>query len=242
MEVHQILASVRALLDEPNTQHPTERHLWTIAIGAIQNYHNELQETGQNWDIGSWQLSCMPDVAEYPVLASNFGKPLYILSYDPNPDVLERTIPIVDIQNRDYPPALRHAGPYWEGENNATSMAFYGKGPLKGNHYVRVRPTPKNPDNYTIWYKLGPLPPNQLSTELLLPEHHHLLMTRIAISALPYCRWDDLDKAWIPQKVAMLTQSFMFQNQQYQDAFDRYRTNLRQEVITPRVLFGEGGW
>lgn len=240
-QIQQMIAEVRVYLDEPNHAHPTERHLWTLMTHCLQSFSNELQNTGQNWNIGSWQLDVAPGTEEYLITAMDFGKPIYVLTKSFDPSVAEREVPIVDIQNFDFPTPGRYSGLMNEAHHSASGIGFYGKFAGSQAHYCRVNPKPQASAAYTVWYKPGPLPTMGLGSEMLLPEHHQLLVTRTAIAAIPYCQWPQLNNQpdLAMAKAKALQQSIGFMNSMHEEAFQRYKNNLRQETMSTRVLFGE---
>lgn len=243
-QIHKLIAEVRVLLDEPNHQHPTERHLWTIMTYQLQNYMNELQNTGQNWNIASWQLDVLPNISEYSITAPDFGKPIYILTKSDDPQVAEREVRIVDIQNFDFLPPRGQAWAWNESKHTAAAIAFYGKGTLATNHFCKLVPKPITPAAYTVWYKTGLLPELALTTDLLVPEHHQLLVTRTALAAIPYCRWWAIDKQpdLMAAKMSSLTASIGMLNNMFEESYMKYKSNLRQETMAPRLMFGESDW
>lgn len=237
-----MIAEVRVLLDEPNHQHPTERHLWTIMGFNLQNFSNELQNTGQNWNIASFELNVVPDTDEYPITAPDFGKPIYILTKSTNPNMEEREVPIVDSQNFNFLRARDYIR--WDEDHSAAAIAFYGKGPMTTLHTCKLIPKPNKAVAYTIWYKTGVLPDLALADELLIPEHHQLLVTRTALAAIPYCRWWPLDDKpdLAMAKAQALNQSIGMMNMMFEETYMKYRSNLRQETMSPRIMYGESDW
>jgi hypothetical protein len=238
MEIHKMIATVRLYLDEPNPQHPTQRHIWEVLMAHLQNYYNELQNSGQNWAVNEYQLDVIKDQNEY-TLNIGIGKPIFILTRYDDPSIHDREIPIVDIQNWDYPSAggtggrwVINAEPF-----SASAIAFYGK---DGVSKCRIMPTPEGPASYTIWYTPALEGSDALANTPLMPEHHYLLISRTALTCIPYCRWgDNLDPQLMMAKASSITNSIGFLNQQQEDSFYRYRSNLRREQMSPRVMYGQ---
>lgn len=243
-QIHQLIASVRLILDEPNHAHPTERHIWQILTFQIQNLMNELQNTGQNWNIASWELNTLPGVNEYSIPITDFGKPIFILTKSDHPDIEEREVPIVDTQNFDYLPSRGHAWAWNEGKHSAAAIAFYGQGATATGHFCKLIPKPTQAAAYTIWYKTGLLADLALDSDMLVPEHHQLLVTRTALAAIPYCRWWSIDKQpdLMIAKANALTQSIGMMNNMFEESYMKYKSNLRQESMAPRLMFGESEW
>ena len=180
-----MVATVRVMLDEPIPQHPTQRHIWEALMAHLQNYYNELQNSGQNWMVDSYNLTTVKDQAEY-VLNIGMGKPIFILTNYNDPNIHDREIPIVDIENWDYPTPLSDQPGRWmvnEEPYSAQAIAFYGR---QGDQMCRLIPTPQQVGKYTIWYTPALEGSGALSSQPLMPEHHHLLISRTAISCLPY--------------------------------------------------------
>lgn len=240
----QILADTRALLDDPIEQHPSQRHLLTLATAHIQAYVNQLSNSGQNWTLASWVLSVGPDVDEYLITAADFGKPLYILSEDITANFLPREIRIADPQNFDHFQTPRYS--WLTDKHSAQAIGFYGKTGTANNFYAKVTPVPKMAADYRIWYQPGPHQTGGLGEQLILPEHHHLLTNRIAQAALPYSRWEGMDAAGNTDHRAQLGNALGAQAAIFEDQFSRYITNMRREQMGDRLPFGHAeeldGW
>lgn len=249
MTISQILADVRLALDEPNHQHPTERHLFTFLMHQVQHFHNEMQNTGENWDVNSFILTVQPSVSDYEIttaLAPRFSKPIYVLTSKSNdPTFNQHEVPIWDIQNFDLPPGKAGSMPWLTEMHSACAMGFYQQGGM-GKCYVKVAPVPTASVEYEIWYEGGVMPMLDLASTVLMPEHHHLLVYRTAISALPMTKWDGLINT--PDlhiaKQNLLLGILREQEQRYDEAFQRHKNNMRQEQMAPRLLYGENsdGW
>jgi hypothetical protein len=242
-QIHKMIAEVRVLLDEPNHQHPTERHLWTLMGFNLQNFSNELQNTGQNWNIASWQLDVVPGTDQYSITPSDFGKPIYILTRSTDPDVQEREVPIVDPQNFNFLVGSHYMGGFGS-DHPALAIGFYGQGAMAAGHVCKIAPKPTKAASYTIWYKTGLLPDLALADDLLVPEHHQLLVTRTALAAIPYCRWWPIDEKpdLMMAKAQALQNSIGFLNTMYEETYMKYKSNLRQETMAARILYGENDW
>ena len=226
MTVEEMIAQVKVLLDEPNTEHPSKRQIMQALSSNLQQYHNELQITGAPWSIKTWQLDVVPGQSEYPVTVQDMGKPMLVLSKVSDPLVPEREVQITNMENFDYP----HSTP---------AIAFYGKSALSHAYNCRIVPEPSQAASYTVWYKVGPIPFVSLTDELLMPEHHHLILHRTAIACLPYCRWYDFDKEYWAVKMANLGQALKYSVEQYEDSFGRWKNNQKSEQMRPRVLWGD---
>jgi hypothetical protein len=228
MTVEEMIAQIKVLLDEPNTEHPSKRQIMINLSSNLQQYHNELQLTGAPWNIQTWQLDTVPGTSEYQVMAQNWGKPMLVLSKTTEPQGVEEEVQISNIENFDFP----HSTP---------TIAFYGKGALSHGLFCRIVPEPSQAKSYTIWYKGGPIPFVSLTDELTMPEHHHLIIHRTAVACLPYCRWYDFEKEFWGVKMAGLQQALQYSLQGYEDSFGRYKNNQKSEQMRARVLWGNDG-
>jgi hypothetical protein len=226
MTVEEMIAQIKVLLDEPNTEHPSKRQIMINLTSNLQQYFNELQLTGAPWAIKTLTLTTSANTPEYPITANDWGKPMLVLQRESDPMIPEREVQITNIENMDYP----HSTP---------AIAFYGKSALAGGMFCRIVPTPSQVGTLTIWYKIGPAPFVALTDEVLMPEHHHLIIHRTALACLPYCRWYEFEKVEWPGKAMGLSQSLQGSLVGYEDSFARYKNNQKQEQMRARVLWGD---
>lgn len=238
MNLSRILAEARVLLDSPRVQHPSMLQLVTIATQQVQQFHNELQNTSVPWNINSTILSVGPNVDEYLLAAPDFGKVRYILTEDTAANFLPREVRIADPENFDHFGAGVRM-PFITDKHNAIAMAFYGQYGSPQGRYVKVTPVPRVAADYRIFYDVGPYSPGGLGEDLIMPEFHHLLVSRVVLAALPYAQWEGLEPVENVDKRARLGDTIQQSNQLFEDAFERYRTNQRQEQMAPRMLYGE---
>jgi hypothetical protein len=239
----KIIAQVRVLLNNPLAQHPSPLHLITLAQHHVQDYHNQLQNTSQPWHLGSWPITVNSGTDEYLITAPNFGKPRYILTEDVSlPGFTPWEVPILLPENFDQFARSPFPGGILPGKHNAQAMAFYGT--YGGFRMVKVGPMPQQSADYRIWYDVGEYSPGGLGDELTIPEQHHVLVNRIALSALPYCKWGDERQATRADARA-LQESLTVDSNRYEDTFSRYITNMRAEQTRSKVLWGASeleGW
>jgi hypothetical protein len=114
MTVEEMIAQIKVLLDEPNTEHPSKRQIMINLTSNLQQYFNELQLTGAPWAIKTLTLTTSANTPEYPITANDWGKPMLVLQRESDPMIPEREVQITNIENMDYPhstPAFdRHLG------------------------------------------------------------------------------------------------------------------------------------
>lgn len=240
------LAQIRALLDDPTPQKPSDRILFELFNNAVFHHQNQLQNSGSAWSVGSYPVTVAQGVEDYLVTATDFGKPFMVYTEDDTDPTLPRVeIPFSLLQNMDQ----FYAGPRQvpgSGINTFTAsvMSFYR---AADGYYMRIAPVPGGSATYRVWYETAPQGVSSLGSTPGLTPFHHLIRTQTALAALPYCGWgpvrnDSMDKmaatAW-ERKTRALAMALGVQAQQFQREFDTYKATLMQAGVERRRGFGD---
>lgn len=240
------LSQIRALLDDPTPQHPSDRILFELLNNAVFHHQNQLQNTQAAWSVANWPLTVAAGVEDYLVTATDFGKPFIVYTEDTNDPTLPRVeIPFALLQNMDQ----FYAGPRQvnaSGSNVFTTsvVSFYRSGE---SYYVRVAPVPGGSATYRVWYEVAPQGASALSSTPGLTPFHHLIRTQAALAALPYCSWGDVKSdamepraaaAW-ERKTKALAMALTTQAAQFQREFDTYKATLMQAGVERRKGFAD---
>lgn len=251
--IMEMLASERALLGDPNPMAPNPRAQWRSILAHTQSMYNQCNNSGAAW--GTWEidLTVAPNEEEYLLSgAPLLGKPLLVFTKDEsNPSHIERPIDIVNIE--DLP--TTYYGPrdasyiwpgYWDGSTH-TAFAFAFTQKLGApNWYANIRPVPQIEATYRIMYVVGDWVSTAAPGSLpLLPEHHHLLTVRAALSDLPNCEWGDLSpKSTDEKKAAAWQRNFDARSKMLlgeNEVFTRDFKFYIQSLTKSRVTFRRSG-
>lgn len=240
------LQQIRALLDDPTPQKPSDRILFELLNNAVFHHQNQLQNSGAPWSVNSWAFTAADGQEDYLVTATDFGKPFIVYTEDTSDPTLPRVeIPFAMLQNMDQ----FYAGPRQiasSGTNvfTATVMAFYR---TSDSYYVRLAPVPGSSATYRVWYETAPQGVTSLGDTPGLTPFHHLIRVQAALAALPYCGWGDIRSdalrrataaAW-ERKTRALAVALGHQEMQFQREFDTYKATLMQAGVERRKGFGD---
>lgn len=246
----EMLANERTLLGDPNPMAPNPRAQWRSLLAHIQSMYNQTNNSGAAWGVYETELTVTPNEEEYLISgAPLLGKPMLVFTKDDgNTAHIERPVEIVQIE--DLP--LAYYGPrngsyvwpgYWDGSNHtANAFAFYQKLGAP-NWYANLRPVPQLEATYRIMYVVGDWVSTAAPGSIpILPEHHHLLTIRAALSDLPNCEWDDLSaKSTDPDKAAAWQRTYnarremlLGENVVFTQDFQLYIRSLTKSRITFR--------
>ena len=189
--------NVRTRLGHPRAQSPSNHDILLNLSTQIQRYINKLALSGRNWAVDEVGLSVANGVEDYPITATNFGRPVQVRTvYPQNPSYIERDIEFDELgdMNFNWPYPKNFGSLVYNADgspNTAQRMAFFRKSGLD-QVYVRVTPIPAMPAQYQILYQVGDFARSAaLATIPVLPQHHDLLEIRTAISLLPSTTWSD---------------------------------------------------
>lgn len=192
----QMMQNVRVRLGHPRFQSPSNRDILLNLSTQIQRYCNKLSLSGRTWAVDEVSLMVVPGQEDYPISATNFGRPIQIRTvYPQNPSYIERDIEFDELGdlnfNWPYPKNFGSLIVNIDGSpNTAQRMAFFRKS-FADQCYVRVAPIPALPAQYQILYQVGDVHGQALASIPVLPQHHDLLEIRTAISLLPATSWGD---------------------------------------------------
>lgn len=241
------LAQVRALLDEPTEQQPSDRILFEILGNQVQHHLNQLQNSSAAWSVREWTINTTAGQEDYLVTAPDFGKPFLCYFDDPSNTYRPRVeIPFSTLQNVN----MFYNGPkqvYNTTQNvpMVSTVTFYA---TDYAWYMRFTPIPGGATTYKVWYETLTHTPQSLGDTFGLSPFHHLVRTQTALNALPYCKWGEiridaekphLQKAWQLKTQAMAA-SLTHQEVQFQRQFDTYIAELMEAGTERRMGFGDG--
>src|SRR5438128_1207546 len=98
--ITQMIEGVRAELDFPGLGSPNPRQILKKLGAQIQNFYNDLSNTGHAWDEYELTVNVSPDVADYQLNDTRFGKALLVLTRDDNNSAhYARPIPVFELQD-----------------------------------------------------------------------------------------------------------------------------------------------
>lgn len=198
--LQNMMVNVRGRLGEPHAQHPSNHQVLLALSTHIQRYCNRLNLTGRPWAVDECSLLAVAGQEDYPVTATNFGRPIQVRTvYPANPSHIERDIDFFELGdvNFDWPFPRDFGALSFNPDGSphtAQRMAFFRRGG-QNQCYVRLIPIPQQSAQYQILYTVGVLGDTALATVPVLPEHHALIEIRTAISLLPQTQWVDDNRA-----------------------------------------------
>lgn len=238
--IAQMIEGVRAELDFPGLGSPNPRQILKKLGAQIQNVYNDLSNTGHAWDEYELTVNVSPDVADYQLNDTRFGKALLVLtSDDSNPAHFSRPIPVFEIQDLHFNLTLPNdAGLYtFVGYNDsfhtALRVGYYRRG---GVPYLRFYPTPQYVCDYDVLFVTGNwFGGAALADEPVLTEHHHLIETRAAISLLPYAKWVD-DESVNSEKRQELAVALKNDENIYLGMWNAYKLNMHGAAMNSRWM------
>jgi hypothetical protein len=192
----EMISNVKLRLGDPLPQSPSARHLFRLVLDHCQSVYNHLNNTSQAWATAEIPLAVAPGQGDYLLNAGQWGKALLIYTEDPsNPGHWERTVPFYEVQNIN----LAYEGPndgangfagFVDGSNHTAFGIAFLRDQNGANVSARVRPIPQAAATYRILYSIGDWASGAaLGSVPVLPEHHHLIEVRAALSALPIAKW-----------------------------------------------------
>ena len=195
--IETMQANVLLRLGEPVEQKPSDRIVLLNLSTQIQSYINEANLSAKPWVVAELDLNVSPNTEDYPIPATDFGKPLMVRTvWASNPAHIERTVDFFELQdlNFDWNLPKNFGNTFFNldgSPHTALRMAFFRKSGLD-QAYVRVLPVPQLAATYQILYQIGKYGEEQaVETVPVLPQHHALIEVRTAISLLPMAQWSD---------------------------------------------------
>lgn len=224
--INESISRVRELLDYPMENHPSLHRVYGALIRHIQHCFNELNNTGQAWTYASENVVVAADTDTYTLSATNFGKPIGVVTYSTDDSSFETRIPFFEVQNLSFEWGLPRnaAAGFWQTDtastHSAMRVAFYR---TAGTNTVKMifRPVPKAAATYTVHYSVGDWTDDvALTATPLLSEHHSMFEIPAALSLLPSAQWsgDENDQ----ERRANLLRSLQGEYQLFRPAWTAY--------------------
>lgn len=198
--INESVSRVRELLDYPRENAPALHRIYGAIIRHLQHRFNELTNSGQAWAYSTEQVTVVADTDTYTLTATNFGKPLSIVTYSTDDGHIERAVDFFEVQNLTFKwnsPRNVAAG-FWATDatstHSAERVAVYRSA---GTNTVKLifRPLPKSGAVYTILYSIGDWVSTALLTDTpLLSQFHFMFEIPAALALLPSARWSADEK------------------------------------------------
>lgn len=234
-----MIGDVRMLTGEPRSQEPSTRVVFYAILRVVQSAFNQLSNTNHAWATGETVITVTPNVADYEMGVTGFGKALSIVTQDnSNPAHIERLVDFTEIQDLDVGWDLPNdAGMWatnWDGSNHTAQRIGFYKAAGFDTTYMRLKPTPQRACDYRILYSIGNwVDDASLTDSPVLAEHHHLFEVRAALHLLPHCVWSD-DEAFNVNKRRELALALKDEEAMYGSDWSRYIGNMRIDHISTR--------
>ncbi|HWT01199.1 MAG TPA: hypothetical protein VN256_13200 [Pyrinomonadaceae bacterium] len=186
MKLREILSAARIELLEPRPQKPSYRQLLHWAVGILQSIQNRLTSSGQAWVIGETTIEVQDGESAYVVNPQGgpIGRIIDVTSnYDPDNGEYEYQLPFSDFTDM--------AEGWQEGWGAGTErVAFYRKHG-DPNLYARFRPRPSASETFRVAYTVAGTADTALDESPILEHHHHLIIAKLALRALPAASWSE---------------------------------------------------
>lgn len=195
--INESISRCREILDYPLSNSPTLHRIYGALIRHIQNRFSELGNSGQAWAYATEQVTVVSGTDTYTLTATNFGKPLSLVTYSTDDGHFERSVDFFEVQNLTFNwNAPRNAATgYWATDStsihSAERVAIYRNA---GTNTVKLifRPLPKAGAVYTLLYSLGDWAASATLTDTpLLSEFHSMFEIPAALALLPSAKWSD---------------------------------------------------
>lgn len=236
LKAKEVMAMVRAKLDYPSPETLKDPTLLLSVQEKSEHYFNRINLTQRDWFIGTWDLTAINNVDEYLVSAPDWGRAISCETFDSSDPYnhFRREIQIGDFHDRD----LFYQGSTKAGNNlssadqhSAEFVAFYRKS-ADNLLYLQLTPMPGQSAEYRFWYEPNRPTPARLTSNLLFLEAFRgLLVTDVALSCLPYCRYE-------PAFAAPLMNNLMRELQEYSQTFEEYVRNNNVQQAGPKQQWG----
>ena len=234
----QMIVGVRRRLRGPQQQHPSDREIYHSLLDHTKNFYSELSNTGVIWDEYELTVTTSSGQSDYQLNDTRMGKPYVVFTMDDsNPAHIERTIPIFEMPDLNYqwdlPNDIGSSLVDWNGHHSAWRVGHYRR---NGFPYLRFKPLPQEAAQYRVMYVIGNWADSAaLSDEPVMPEHHHLIEIRAAISQLPFCEWNsDLD--FNERRMKALAMSLTNDEARFANTFELYNRSLHGQGMNERWM------
>lgn len=224
----QNIFRVRSLLDNPYPSAPDFHALVQLELSAEADILNATSNTDKPWAIDTYQLNYTPGQQSYPIEVTNFGKAYLVTRIVPGPYITRINVPFDDLDTQQYGaiwPWYGNGGP-WMTNSTAEKMSFFREGVTNSQISVTIQPQPQQACTYEITFIPGTISGDDpLETSIQLPEHAELVQLRVAVSALPYCKWHE-DEAMNQMKRKELAAAFAYQLDRKEAIFRTYISSI----------------
>jgi hypothetical protein len=151
---------VRDILRSPLPQSPSFRDIVHELEAEYQHVTNETNNTGNAWQVASYDLETVADQRVYEILPEDgfdYFKPLNI-TYIPDGSDRQHTVEMTELENipKEWAWINQQSNPFVFASSEGQFIAFYGSIDEDGTHTnVEIRPTPDRVQTYTILYQVS---------------------------------------------------------------------------------------
>lgn len=188
-------------------------------------YRTALSIVNRGWLVDRWNLNVDTARTEFPVTASNWGRPfLAVTKDDADPNFIEREVEIVAVQNRDlFYQGARQGSVIFAAPHVASCLAFFND----ADQGWRALVTPQHTQNaqYQVWFTPDrPMPPVLADNFNLIESFVNLFKVDVALSCLPNILIiDDDGNVTNAAQVAMVERRLTADFALYKQQFDIYK-------------------
>lgn len=234
----QMIVGVRRRLRGPQQQHPSDREIYHSLLDHVKDFYSTLSNTGVIWDEYELTVTVSSGQSDYQLNDTRMGKPYVVFTMDDSdPAHIERVVPIFEMPDLNYqwelPKNIGSSVVDWNGKHSAWRVGHYRRG---GVPYLRFKPIPQATAQYRVMYVIGNwADAAALNDEPVMPEHHHLIEIRAAVSQLPFCEWDgDLD--FNERRMKALALSLSNDEARFASTFELYNRSLHGQGMNERWI------
>lgn len=187
--ISEIISGIMVLLKKPKSTDLPLGDVYQLLCDRLEYYLNTLNMSDSNWILDSTTVSLSPGDTDAPIMVSNFGRPVLVLTDGTSSEVfLRREVDIVSFQDlniNNIEPVLQFSSPAPFYKHNAAKCAFYTD-TSQGQQIIRFNPPATTSCTYRIYYEPLSLNRPQLSENpMFLGNFMALLKTDTALQALP---------------------------------------------------------
>lgn len=232
---------VRSEMGNPSLGAPSDRQIISKLLQHSQNLVNHASNTGHAWDEYELTINVSPEVADYQLNDTRFGKALVVYTRDDsNSAHFVRAIPVFELQDLHFDLHLPNdAGLYtFVGYNDsfhsALRVGYYRRA---GVPYLRFYPTPQYSCDYDVLFTTGDWASGAALADVppIVVEHNHLIVIRTAISLLADAEWfDDPDKN--DRKATKKALALQNDEKTYATQFNSWILNLHGAAMNMRQM------
>lgn len=233
-----MIVGVRRRLRGPQQQHPSDREIYHSILDHTKDFYSTLSNTGVIWDEYELTVTVSAGQSDYQLNDTRMGKPYVVFTMDDSdPAHIERTIPIFEMPDLNYqwdlPNDIGSSLIDWNGHHSAWRVGHYRR---NGFPYLRFKPIPQETAQYRVMYVIGNWADSAgLGDEPVMPEHHHLIEVRAAISQLPFCEWN-ADEDFNTRRQNKLALALKNDEMQFARTFELYNRSLHGTGMNERWI------